>query len=119
MNFSPRPFLATSLIAMLMSMGLPQPLPAADWIDVSSSLLARLTNGGAKTDWPGGCSGVVVNRTNGAVTIKVVGLGLWRSLDSGGNWRRVDDQTVSGRDETGWAPCFGARPGSRGTAGGI
>ena len=103
MNFSPRPFLATSLIAMLMSMGLPQPLPAADWIDVSSSLLARLTNGGAKTDWPGGCSGVVVNRTNGAVTIKVVGLGLWRSLDSGGNWRRVDDQTVSGRDETGWA----------------
>jgi photosystem II stability/assembly factor-like uncharacterized protein len=77
---------------------------AADrWTDISSSLTERLTNSGAKPAWPGGCSGVVVNRTNGDVTIKVVGLGLWRSFDQGRNWRRIDDNTLSGRDETGWA----------------
>jgi hypothetical protein len=76
---------------------------ASEWIDVSSVLTTRLTNDGVKLDWPGGCSGVVVNRTNGEVTIKVVGQGLWRSADQGQNWRRIDDKTVSGRDETGWA----------------
>ena len=76
---------------------------AEDWIDISSTLTTRLTNSGAKTAWPGGCSGVVVNRTNGDVTIKVVGLGLWRSSDQGANWERIDGETISGRDETGWA----------------
>jgi len=77
---------------------------AADrWTDISSSLLERLTNSGPKQAWPGGCSGVVVNRTNGDVTIKVVGLGLWRSSDQGKNWERIDGDTISGRDETGWA----------------
>lgn len=77
---------------------------AADqWTDISSPLLERLTNNGAKPAWPGGCSGVVVNRTNGDVTIKVVSLGLWRSSDKGASWQRIDDNTVSGRDETGWA----------------
>lgn len=83
---------------------LARPAQGADnWIDISSPLMARLTNNGAKTAWPGGCSGVVVNRTNGEVTIKVVGLGLWRSSDRGGNWQMIDDNTISGRDETGWA----------------
>jgi hypothetical protein len=77
---------------------------AADtWTDISGPLLERLTNSGAKLAWPGGCSGVVVNRTNGDVTIKVVGLGLWRSSDAGKNWQRIDGDAVSGRDETGWA----------------
>lgn len=76
---------------------------ADNWIDISSSLVARLTNSGAKAAWPGGCSGVVVNRTNGDVTIKVVGLGLWRSSDKGANWQRIDGDSISGRDETGWA----------------
>jgi hypothetical protein len=76
---------------------------ASEWIDVSSALTTRLTNDSVKLDWPGGCSGVVVNRTNGEVTVKVVGQGLWRSVDQGQNWRRIDDKTISGRDETGWA----------------
>ncbi len=76
---------------------------AGKWMDISSPLLERLTNSGAKPAWPGGCSGVVANRTNGDVTIKVVGLGLYRSSDQGRNWRRIDDNAVSGRDETGWA----------------
>jgi hypothetical protein len=78
--------------------------PAAEaWTDISSGLLARLTNSGAKPEWPGGCSGVVVNRTNGAVTIKIVSLGLWQSSDQGTNWQQLDEKTISGRDETGWA----------------
>ena len=81
---------------------------AGQWTDVSGPLLSRLTNGGAKLEWPGGCSGVVVNRTNGHVTIKVVGLGLWRSADGGTNWRRIDDGVISGRDETGWATSVDA-----------
>jgi photosystem II stability/assembly factor-like uncharacterized protein len=76
---------------------------AERWTDISSRLLERLTNNGAKVAWPGGCSGVVVNRTNGDVTIKVVGLGLWRSSDEGKTWQRIDAETISGRDETGWA----------------
>jgi len=80
-------------------------LAADRWTDISSSFLERLTNGGAKPAWPGGCSGVVVNRTNGDVTIKVVGLGLWRNSDQGNHWQRIDNNTISGRDETGWATC--------------
>ncbi|MFM8470336.1 MAG: WD40/YVTN/BNR-like repeat-containing protein, partial [Limisphaerales bacterium] len=77
---------------------------AADgWVDISTALLTGLTNSGVKGAWPGGCSGVVVNRMNGDVTIKVVGVGLWRSSDQGANWKRLDGETISGRDETGWA----------------
>lgn len=73
------------------------------WEDISSSMVANLTNSGVKLAWPGGCSGVVVNRLNGDVVIKVVGQGLWRSSDQGKTWQRIDNNTVSGRDETGWA----------------
>jgi hypothetical protein len=77
---------------------------AADtWTDISTPLLERLTNNNVKAAWPGGCSGVVVNRTNAEVTIKVVGFGMWRSSDQGKNWRRIDGDAISGRDETGWA----------------
>ena len=97
-SFSPR--LCAALVICCVALS----ARAADqWTDISSSLLTRLTNGGAKAAWPGGCSGVVVNRINGDVTIKVVGLGLWRSSDGGSNWTRIDNDTVSGRDETGWA----------------
>lgn len=85
------------------------PTHAADpWTDVTTPLLTGLTNRGVKLDWPGGCSGVVVNRTNGDVTVKVVGQGLWRSTDQGRNWQRIDGDTISGRDETGWATSVDA-----------
>ena len=76
---------------------------AGEWTDVSSVLLGRLTNNGAKQAWPGGASGAVVNRTNGDVTIKLVGLGLWHGSNQGKDWKQIDDSAVSGRDETGWA----------------
>jgi hypothetical protein len=88
----------------LFALSFPGSAPAADtWTDISSPLLARLTNSGVKLGWPGGCSGVAVDRLTGAVTIKVVGCGLWRSSDQGKSWVRIDQDCVSGRDETGWA----------------
>jgi photosystem II stability/assembly factor-like uncharacterized protein len=62
-----------------------------------------MTNAGVKLAWPGGCAGVVANRLNGEVTIKVVGQGLWRTANGGQTWRRIDGDTIAGRDETGWA----------------
>jgi photosystem II stability/assembly factor-like uncharacterized protein len=80
------------------------PVHAADtWTAFTGPLLERATNSGARPAWPGGCAGVVVNRLNGEVTVKVVGCGLWRSADQGQTWRRIDQDTISGRDETGWA----------------
>jgi photosystem II stability/assembly factor-like uncharacterized protein len=76
---------------------------AVGWTDISSSLVERLGKTGAKPAWPGGCSGVVANRLNGDVTIKVVGFGLWRSSDKCKTWQRIDNDNISGRDETGWA----------------
>ena len=78
--------------------------PASEkWTDISTTLVNGLTNSGSRLDWPGGCSGVIVNRTNGDVTIKVVSKGLWRSSDKGKTWQRIDENKISGRDETGWA----------------
>ncbi|HWB04634.1 MAG TPA: hypothetical protein VG796_16515 [Verrucomicrobiales bacterium] len=100
--FSSRP--ALRLVTCAAAVIFSNSLHAADeWTDISTPLLERLTKEGSKTEWPGGCSGVVVNRTNGDVTIKVVGLGLWRSTDQGKNWQQIDGKTISGRDETGWA----------------
>ena len=106
--FSPAPralrrggvFAFAGFVAVLLT---PPILAAESWTVISGSLLERATNSGAKPAWPGGCSGVVVNRLNGEVTIKVVGCGLWRSANQGKTWQRIDHDTISGRDETGWA----------------
>ncbi|MCY2990712.1 MAG: hypothetical protein NTY19_22960 [Planctomycetota bacterium] len=77
---------------------------AADtWTDISTPLIESLKSQGHKLAWPGGCSGVVVDRLTGAVVVKVVGGGLWRNTDKGTTWQRIDEGTISGRDETGWA----------------
>ena len=90
--------------AILPATLLATPLQAADqWVDISTPLMQNLTNQGVTVGWPGGCSGVVASRLNGEVVIKVVGQGLWRSSDRGATWQRIDNNTVSGRDETGWA----------------
>lgn len=72
------------------------------WRDIATPLLDKLKSQGLVTAYPGGCSGVVVNRLNGEVTIKVVGLGLYRSSDQGAAWSKVEGNPITGRDETGW-----------------
>jgi hypothetical protein len=101
-RFRVRPHAAPLALCLMALFCTPVTRGAETWVDISSALVTRLTNHGAKAEWPGGCSGVVANRTNGHVTIKVVGLGLWRSPDKGRTWQRIDENKISGRDETGW-----------------
>ncbi|MFT4548280.1 MAG: photosystem II stability/assembly factor-like uncharacterized protein [Verrucomicrobiales bacterium] len=82
---------------------IPASLLAEIWTPITISLQESATANDTKEIFPGGCSGVVVNRLNGDVTVKVVGHGLWRSSDQGKNWIRLDKKIISGRDETGWA----------------
>jgi photosystem II stability/assembly factor-like uncharacterized protein len=73
------------------------------WTEITAPLMKQIAEAGLEPAWPGGCSGVVVNRLTGDVTVKVVGHGMWYSSDSGSTWSRLDEEVISGRDETGWA----------------
>jgi photosystem II stability/assembly factor-like uncharacterized protein len=95
---SPNTFLLLASIVLS-----PAVLLAETWTSITASLQERATAEDTKEIWPGGCAGVVVNRLNGDVTVKVVGHGLWRSSDQGKTWTRLDKEIISGRDETGWA----------------
>ena len=81
---------------------------ADNWVDVTSPLLDQLKADGKPIAYPGGCSGVVVDRLTGDVTIKVVGRGLYRSTDQGTTWQAVAGNPISGRDETGWGTSLDA-----------
>jgi hypothetical protein len=75
------------------------------WTDVSSAQIAAL-GGASAQSYPGGVSGVVVDRLTGDVTAHIVGFGLWRSSDRGATWRRIDQMTLDangGRSENGWS----------------
>lgn len=73
------------------------------WTEITTKLLEKIKQEGLEPAWPGGCSGVILNRRNGEITVKVVGHGFWRSDEEGDSWTRIDEGTISGRDETGWA----------------
>ncbi|HEY4177155.1 MAG TPA: hypothetical protein VGM90_10000 [Kofleriaceae bacterium] len=86
----------------------PPPAPCTGegtWTDVSSPQITAL-GGAAAQSYPGGVSGVVVNRLTGDVTMHIVGFGLWRSSDHGATWTRIDQMTLDmngGRTENGWS----------------
>ena len=106
MSVTTSPALLRNLVRVICSVAwlFTASVQAADsWTDISTPLLERLTNSGSKLGYPGGCSGIAANRLNGDVTFKVVGCGLWRSSDKCKSWQRIDDNNISGRDETGWA----------------
>ncbi len=72
----------------------------ASWVDVSSSIVQKLTDGGQKTAWPGETAGVAVDPLSGDVYMIVTGLGVWKSNDIGKTFTRVDGGKVGGRCET-------------------
>ena len=75
------------------------------WIDISSAQIDAL-GGASSQSYPGGVSGVVVDRFTGEVTAHIVGFGLWRSADRGATWTRIDQMALDpsgGRSETGWS----------------
>jgi photosystem II stability/assembly factor-like uncharacterized protein len=88
------------------STGSASPCPGkATWTDVSSTQITAL-GGVSAQSYPGGVSGVIVNRLTGDVTAHIVGFGLWRSTDRGATWARIDQMTLDvngGRSENGWS----------------
>lgn len=75
----------------------------ADWVDVSSPIVQKLTDAGQKTAWPGETAGVTVDPASGDVYMIVTGQGVWKSTDTGKSFARVDGGKVSGRCETSFA----------------
>jgi photosystem II stability/assembly factor-like uncharacterized protein len=56
-----------------------------------------------KPGYAGPTAGVVADRLSGDVFMVVNDQGLWKSADHGATFARVDDGTIGGRCETGWA----------------
>lgn len=75
----------------------------ARWVDISSPLVQKLADSGQKTAWPGETAGVAVDPVSGDVYLIVTGQGIWKSIDVGKTFARVDGGKVSGRCETSFA----------------
>ncbi len=73
--------------------------PAAEWVNISDPFTSSLPKPGTY----GPTAGVVVDRASGNVFMVVSDYGIWRSSDHGKTFARVDDKTIGGRCETGWA----------------
>ena len=72
---------------------------AAEWVNISDPFTTNLPKPGTY----GPTAGVAVDRANGNVFMVVADYGMWRSADHGKTFSRVDNQTIGGRCETGWA----------------
>ncbi len=71
---------------------------AAEWENISESVTSQV-----KPGIYGPTAGVAVDRVSGDVFMVVNDQGLWKSGDHGKSFARVDDKTIGGRGETGWA----------------
>lgn len=78
----------------------------AEWVDISSAIVQKLTDAGQKTAWPGETAGVAVDPTSGDVYMIVTGQGIWKSTDAGKSFARVDSGKVGGRCETSFSLNF-------------
>ena len=75
------------------------PTPAA-WVNISDPVIRRLDSEGKKLDWPYQTAGVACDPTNGHVYLVFPGQGIWKSVDRGATFARVDGGTIGGRCET-------------------
>ena len=82
----------------LLLLALPLATFAAEWENISDSVTSQV-----KPGIYGPTAGVAVDRASGDVFMIVNDQGLWKSADHGGTFARVDEKTVGGRGETGWA----------------
>jgi photosystem II stability/assembly factor-like uncharacterized protein len=72
---------------------------AQTWTAISTTLLAGL----GSQAWPGGCSGIAVNRLNGDVLMGVLWDGLYKSNNMGQSWTRVDNNYFTGTCNNAWS----------------
>ncbi|MGA2254006.1 MAG: hypothetical protein ABSG53_05035 [Thermoguttaceae bacterium] len=76
------------------------------WIDISEKVLKGLAADGKKPGYPGKTAGIAVDRVTGDVFMIVPDQGIWRSIDRGESFARVDGGKIGGRCETGFALNF-------------
>jgi len=79
-------------------------LVAADkpaWVPISQDVTSRV-----KPGYPGKTAGVTVDPSNGDLYMVVPDQGLWKSTDHGKSFERIDNNTIGGRCETGFALDF-------------
>jgi len=69
----------------------------AGWVDISSTLVQKLTADGQKTGYPGETAGVAVDPTSGDAYLIVAGLGIYKSTDTGKTFARVVTLYAVGR----------------------
>ena len=75
---------------------------AAEWVNISDPVTAPFPKPGIY----GPTAGVVADRVSGDVFMIAPDYGIWKSSDHGKTFARVDDKTIGGRCETGWALQF-------------
>ena len=80
-----------------------QPSPPHAWRPISDQVLDSLSTEGKKLGYPGGTAGVSVDRVTGNVRMIVPDQGIWTSTDGGAKFTRIDDGSIGGRCETGYA----------------
>lgn len=81
----------------------PASSPAADWVNVSDSVVNELTAAGKKLAWPYQTAGVACDATDGDVFMVLPGQGIWKSTDQGAHFARADGGAIGGRCETSFA----------------
>ena len=72
---------------------------ASEWVNISDSVTTQFPKPGTY----GPAAGIAVDRLNGDVFMIAADYGIWKSSDRGATFARVDDKTIGGRCETGWA----------------
>lgn len=86
----------TQLALLLLA---PFAVAAAEWVNISDPVTTPFPKPGTY----GPTAGVAVDRVSGEVFMVAADYGLWKSSDRGGSFTRVDEKTIGGRCETGWA----------------
>jgi outer membrane protein assembly factor BamB len=81
----------------------PADAPKVAWENISDSVVATLAAESKKPGQAGPAAGVACDPTTGDVYMLITEQGLWKSADHGANFQRVDNKTISGRCETGYA----------------
>ncbi len=76
------------------------------WIDISEKVLNGLAAEDKKIGYPGKTAGIAVDRVTGDVLMIVPDQGIWKSIDRGETFARIDGGKIGGRCETGFALNF-------------
>jgi hypothetical protein len=104
MNKIPAKRLAITLSLLAAAICRDEQLAAAEkpaWIAISQEVTSQV-----KPGYPGKTAGVTVDPSNGDLFMVVPDQGLWKSVNHGKTFERIDGKKIGGRCETGFALDF-------------